>query len=246
MINDQFKARKICVLALCAVAALSTFGIKPAWAEVTPHAGKHDARVRHVTYVEGQVYRINTRLKTATLIEFDKGEVVTTVPIGDSNSFLIEEIASKNALMVKPLVSGARTNAIVETNRRFYLLEIYESGNSLPYYSVQFNVPKAAKTASARTAIALQPYSYRVEKTKSAVSFKPLSVWDDGQKTHFTFGPDAPIPAVFRADQKGREYVVNSAANGTTVTVTKRAERWVLRHGEEFICITADTGETSK
>jgi type IV secretion system protein VirB9 len=211
-----------------------------AWAEATPKAGKHDPRVRHVTYVEGQVYRINTRLRTATLIELEKGEVITTVPVGDSKSFLIEEISSKNALTVKPLVSGARTNAIIETNRRFYILELYESGSRQPYYAVRFKLPKQAKATRTTPSSIIAPHRYQVERTKERIAFKPLSVWDDGQKTYFSFGPDAPIPAVFRADEKGREYSVNSSTNGTTITVPKRAERWVLRHGDVSICISAN------
>jgi type IV secretion system protein VirB9 len=227
-----------CVLALC-TASFSTLAL----AETTPKAGRPDSRVRHVTYVDGQVYRINTRLKTATLIELDKGEFITTVPVGDSKSFLIEEIASKNALMIKPLLRGARTNAVIETNRRFYFLELYESGTAQPYYSVRFKVPDSPKKTRNTVPSGVAPHRYQIEATKRRVAFKPIAVWDDGRKTHFSFGPDAPIPAVFRADNKGREYTVNSGINGTTVIVPRRSERWVLRHGDEFICITADTGE---
>ena len=211
-------------------------------AETTPRAGKHDTRVRYVTHTEGQVYRIYTRVKHATLIEFDKGEIITTVPLGDSKSFLVEEIASKNALMVKPLIKGARTNAIVETNRRFYILDLYESASRVPFYAVRFTVPERAKKSKQTAPSGFIPYTYRIEKTKTRVAFRPQSVWDDGRKTTFTFGPDAPIPAIFRADAEGREYSVNTRTTGTTVTVARRAERWVLRHGDEFVCITANTG----
>ena len=41
----------------------------PAFAETAPKPGSHDARVTYATYQEGQVYRINSRLRNVTLVE---------------------------------------------------------------------------------------------------------------------------------------------------------------------------------
>ena len=38
------------------------------------------------------------------------------------------------------------------------------------------------------------------------------------------------MPTIFRADAKGQEYSVNSSVRGTTITVSTRSERWVLRY----------------
>ena len=54
--------------------------------------------------------------------------------------------------------------------------------------------------------------------------------------------PGAPMPTIFRADAKGQEYSVNSAARGTTIIVSTRSERWVLRYGDEYVCVTAVEG----
>mgnify|MGYP003601341060 FL=1 len=50
------------------------------------------------------------------------------------------------------------------------------------------------------------------------------------------------MPTIFRADAKGQEYSVNSSVRGTTITVSTRSERWVLRYGEEYVCVTAEVG----
>jgi len=50
------------------------------------------------------------------------------------------------------------------------------------------------------------------------------------------------MPVIFRADAKGQEYSVNSAVRGTRITVSTRSERWVLRYGDEYVCVTAETG----
>ena len=54
--------------------------------------------------------------------------------------------------------------------------------------------------------------------------------------------PGAPMPTIFRADAKGQEYSVNSAVRGTRITVSTRSERWVLRYGDEYVCVTAEAG----
>ena len=72
--------------------------------------------------------------------------------------------------------------------------------------------------------------------TKDA-QIKPVNVYDDGRRTYFTFGPDAPIPSIYRADAQGREYIVNGRTIGTRVAVGSRSDRWVIRYGDEYICI---------
>ena len=49
------------------------------------------------------------------------------------------------------------------------------------------------------------------------------------------------MPTIFRTDAKGQEYSVNSSVRGTTITVSSRSERWVLRYGEDYVCVTAAT-----
>ena len=79
--------------------------------------------------------------------------------------------------------------------------------------------------------------TYRVLNRKGAAEFAPVGISDDGKRTLFQVPPGAPIPSVFRADARGRETSVNSSVNGTVITVGARSERWVLRYGDEYVCI---------
>ena len=81
--------------------------------------------------------------------------------------------------------------------------------------------------------------SYAILARNGSAKFRPIGVSDDGRKTRFQIPAGAPIPAVFRADDKGREYSVNSTVNGTIITVGSLSERWVLRYGDEYICVEA-------
>ena len=58
---------------LAATAALVAQLASGALAEATPGRGSHDERVRVATYVDGEVYRLNTNLTHVTSVEFGPG-----------------------------------------------------------------------------------------------------------------------------------------------------------------------------
>ena len=221
------------------LASLTTL---PSFAETAPKPGSHDTRVTYATYQEGQVYRITTKLRTVTLVELGDGEKIQSIAIGDLESFKIDKLERSNLFIIKPVVAGATTNLTVETQKHIYFLQVTESAKGNPNYSVKFTVPGSSRAASAGTDIPpSQPMTYKVmKKRKKLPAFAPVSVSDDGRKTSFVIPPGAPMPTIFRADAKGQEYSVNSAVRGTTITVSSRSERWVLRYGEDFVCVTAE------
>ncbi|MFV2034217.1 MAG: TrbG/VirB9 family P-type conjugative transfer protein [Halocynthiibacter sp.] len=207
-------------------------------AEVAATPGKLDTRITYARFQQGQVYRINTRLRTVTLIELGDGERIQSIAIGDLESFKIDRLEGANVFIIKPVIPGAATNITVETNRNFYFLKVHETSRALPTYSLKFTVPGARnRTVAAPLIPALPPMKYRISRKTRASSFAPIRVGDNGRQTIFQFAPGAPIPAVFRADAQGREYTVNTSASGTTVTVGTISERWVLRVGDQYVCI---------
>ena len=216
----------------------------PAFSETAPKPGSHDARVTYATYQEGQVYRINTRLRNVTLVELGEGEKIQSIAIGDLESFKIDKLERANLFIIKPVVAGATTNLTVETQRNIYFLQVTEGGRGEPNYSVKFTVPGSTRAATTGSEIpASLPMSYKIMKKGHALpAFAPDSISDDGRKTTFVIPPGAPMPTIFRADGKGQEYSVNSSVRGTTITVSTRSERWVLRYGEEYVCVTAEPG----
>ena len=223
---------------------LASLTALPAFSETAPRPGNHDARVTYATYQEGQVYRINTRLRNVTLVELGIGEQIQSIAIGDLESFKIDKLERANLFIIKPVVAGATTNLTVETQRNIYFLQVTEGGRGTPNYSVKFTVPGSTRAATPGSEIpASLPMSYKIMKKGRALpDFAPVSISDDGRKTAFVIPPGAPMPTIFRADAKGQEYSVNAAVRGTTITVSTRSERWVLRYGEDFVCVTAEPG----
>ena len=221
---------------------LASLAALPASGETAPKSGSHDVRVTYATYQEGQVYRIATRLRTVTLVELGEGEKIQSIAIGDLESFKIDKLERSNLFIIKPVVAGATTNLTVETQRNIYFLQVTESAKGSPNYSVKFTVPGSTRSAAPGTEIpAVLPMTYRImNKGSKLPDFTPVSVSDDGRKTTFVIPAGAPMPVIFRADAKGREYSVNASVRGTTITVSARSERWVLRYGDAFVCITAE------
>jgi type IV secretion system protein VirB9 len=231
-------------LTLPALGLLISMTSLPALAETAPKPGSHDARVTYATYQEGQVYRINTRLRNVTLVELGEGEKIQSIAIGDLESFKIDKLERANLFIIKPVVAGATTNLTVETQRNIYFLQVTEGGRGEPNYSVKFTVPGSTRATTIGSEIpASLPMTYKImKKGRVLPAFAPVSISDDGRKTTFVIPPGAPMPTIFRADAKGQEYSVNSSVRGTTITVSTRSERWVLRYGEEYVCVTAEPG----
>ena len=231
-------------LTLPALGLLLSMTALPVLAETAPKPGSHDARVTYATYQEGQVYRINTRLRNVTLVELGTGVQIQSIAIGDLESFKIDKLERANLFIIKPVVAGATTNLTVETQRNIYFLQVTEGGRGEPNYSVKFTVPGSTRATAAGSEIpASLPMRYKIMKKGRALpGFAPVSISDDGRKTTFVIPPGAPMPTIFRADAKGQEYSVNSSVRGTTITVSTRSERWVLRYGEEYVCVTAEPG----
>jgi type IV secretion system protein VirB9 len=216
----------------------------PAAAETTPKPGSRDARVTYATWTEGQVFRITTRLRTVTLVELGEGEKIQSIAIGDLESFRIDKLERPNLFIIKPVVPGASTNLTVETQRNIYFLEVTENARAAPNYSVKFTTPVVSRGTPAPAALPpVEPMTFRILKRgRTLPEFAPISVIDDGRKITFTIPPGAPMPSIFRADASGQETSVNASVRGTKITVTTRSERWVLRHGDAYVCLTAAKG----
>ena len=125
-----------------------------ALAEARPRAGGNDSRVTYATFQEGQVYTIHTRVRNVTLVELGDGETIRSIAIGDSEAFQVDKLEGSNVFTIKPVLDGASTNLTVETNRRFYFINVVESARVTPNWSVKFTVPGSGGTRSRAAAAA--------------------------------------------------------------------------------------------
>ena len=70
--------------------------------------------------------------------------------------------------------------------------------------------------------------------------FRPSHIYDDGRYTYFVFPENGRQPALFKADDQGRERTVNWTQQGNTVRVLGVNAYWTLRIGDEAICAWRD------
>jgi len=202
-------------------------------AEAIPRSGPHDQRVRIATFSEGQVYRLRVSMTHVTTIEFGQGETIRSIIAGDTEGFQLDGVPGGRAFAVKPNARGVHTNITVYTNRRSYYFNVTEA-SSPTYYVVQFRYPEDRPGRATTVAQQAPNYNYAAS---SSTEFTPASVWDDGTFTYFRFPRNAPVPAIFR-HSNGRERTVNSQQTEEGVLRVSGVNReWVLRLGEEHVCI---------
>ncbi|ODM45799.1 conjugal transfer protein TrbG, partial [Ruegeria sp. PBVC088] len=163
------------------------------------------------------------------------GESIRSIIAGDTEGFEIDGVPGGRAFAIKPLAGGLRTNVTVYTNRRSYYFDVSEVSNPT-FYVVQFRYPQDNRRPANAIARAAPNTNYGAS---ARTEFTPTRVWDDGTFTYFAFPRNAPVPAIFRY-AKGRERTVNTGAiEGGVIRVSGVNRQWVLRLGEEVVCIEA-------
>ena len=210
----------------------------PALAEYIPRSGGNDNRVRVATYQDGQVYRLSVSLTHVTTVEFGQGETIRSIIAGDTEGFQLDGVPGGRAFAVKPNARGVHTNITVYTNRRSYYFNVTEA-SSPTYYVVQFRYPE--DNVRPTNAVAQQAPNYNYAASDQT-EFTPTSVWDDGTFTYFRFPRSSPVPAIFRSST-GSERTVNSQQiEDGVLRVSGVSNQWVLRLGEDVVCIQASAG----
>lgn len=205
----------------------------PALAEIQPRQGQHDTRVRQASYQDGQVYSIRTSLTHVTSIEFGRGEVIRSIIAGDTEGFLLDGVPGGQAFAIKPVTRGAHTNITVYTNQHSYYFNVSEA-SSPTFYVIRFTYPETTRAARQIIASEAPNHAYGVSE-RSEIT--PSEIWDDGTFTYFRFERNAPVPAIFRWSS-GTERSVNALAQPDgVIRVTGVNARWVLRLGEQEICV---------
>ncbi|MAU95529.1 TrbG/VirB9 family P-type conjugative transfer protein [Jiella pacifica] len=216
--------------------------VAAAQAEVKPRPYAADPRIRHYTYNEHQVYRLDVYMKFITSLQFGAGENVESVQVGDSASWQIVRLSRGDVLSVKPLIENAYTNMTVYTDRRVYTFELRAKrgrvGDPNLSYRIDFTYPdeEAARRRSQQERAA-RPKDFDYYYSGTARSIVPVQVYDDGRSTYFRFAPDSPRPAVFAANAGGQEAIVNVTQTRDGFVVSRTSKRWTLRLGDKIIPI---------
>jgi len=106
-------------------------------------------------FTDGALYQVYAAVGRVTVIALQPGEELVTVAAGDTVRWIVGDTSSGSGdalrvnVMVKPIRSGLKTNLVITTNRRTYLLELTSTDKTW-MASVSWEYPKDRMPAPPR------------------------------------------------------------------------------------------------
>ncbi len=210
-----------------------------------PRRTPGEPRIAEVAYDPGVVIELTGVLGYQMLLQFDPGEHIDNVAIGDALGWQVMPNHRANLLFLKPMQRLKPTNMTVITNQRRYLFRLSvhaTGGREAPIYAVRFLYPQPPAQAGATAPPGAPPiadvnhaYSY-----EGAAKLLPARVFDDGKQTYFQFRDSEEYPAVFALDGDGAEAVVNSSIRDGYLVVDRVSPGFLLRRGGDTLRLFND------
>jgi type IV secretion system protein VirB9 len=229
----------IVFLALCCIVP-AVYAQQPVGPEI---AKPRDPRIRVIDFDPDQIYTVTGHTGYQMTIEFEPGEKIETVGIGDSSGWQVTPNGNATLLFLKPMGVIPDTNMSVVTNKRRYNLELSSRSatkankNSI-IHVLRFRLPvlppvvtTALPNENLITPIPQDKWNrnYRFEGNKELV---PEEIFDDGQYTFIRFAENLETPAIFAVSDAEDENLVNSNLRGKYLVIDRVSAQIVLRHGK--------------
>ncbi len=210
-----------------------------------------EKKFRSYIYNPNDVYRYFGHYTYQGFIEFDEGEVVSTISMGNPSLWLFESLG--NRLFLKPVgEDSSETNMTVITNKKVYHFELLAKeakgiNDKDLIFVVKFVYPDEKDKNIVEFAKAppsddpdlrdLSRYNFNYQYTGDS-SIAPIKVFDNGEFTYFQFAKkNAELPAIFNVDDQGFESLVNFRSTGNFIIVERVSPQFTLRSGESIVCV---------
>ena len=180
-------------------------------------------------FTDGALYQVYAAVGRVTVVALQPGEELVTVAAGDTVRWIVGDTSSGSGadvrvhVMVKPIRSGLKTNLVITTNRRTYLLELASTEKTW-MASVSWEYPKdkmlalqrqaqaASAAAPVDSGLSLEKIRFRYAISGSNPSWKPKRAFDDGQKVYVQFPAgiaQGELPPLFVIGAQGDGQLVN-------------------------------------
>ncbi|USP11853.1 P-type conjugative transfer protein TrbG [Aeromonas dhakensis] len=180
-------------------------------------------------FTDGALYQVYAAPGRVTVVSLQPGEELVTVAAGDTVRWIVGDTSSGSGdelrvnILVKPIRSGLKTNLVITTSRRTYLLELASTAKAW-MASVSWDYPKdrmlalqrQAQVANAATPVdtglSLEKIRFRYAVSGSNPPWKPLRAFDDGEKVYIQFPPgiaQGELPPLFVIGAQGDGQLVN-------------------------------------
>lgn len=180
-------------------------------------------------YAAGALYQVYSSPGKVTDIALQEGEQLVSVSAGDTVRWVIGDTSSgagnatRTHILVKPTRPDLRTNLVVNTDRRTYLVEL--TATELTWMaSVSWDYPQDRllalqnqnRRAEAATPVAdgvpLERLRFRYSISGDKPPWRPVSAFDDGEKVYIQFPSgiaQGELPPLFVVGPTGENQLVN-------------------------------------
>jgi len=208
-------------------------------ARVAPTRDGYVNAIQVWPYADGALYQVYTSPGRVTVIALQQGEELVTVSAGDTVRWIVGDTASGNGatlrvnVLVKPTRTGLRTNLVVTTNRRTYLLELsstpqaWMASVSWDYpkdrlMALQKQVQRDQADAPIESGLTLEQIRFRYAVSGDSPPWKPLRAFDDGERVYIQF------PAGIAQGELPPLFVIGPRGDGQLVNYRFRAPYYVV------------------
>lgn len=223
-------------------------------ARIQPEDAGFQNAIQRYAYSEGALFQVYAKPGQVTDIALQEGETLVgpgPVAAGDTVRWMIgDTISGRGAtarvhILVKPTRPDIATNLVINTDRRTYHVElrasprIYMASVSWIYPQDELIALRQAEAEAARAApvaggftLERLNFSYRISGDRP--EWRPLRVFDDGQRTLIEFPPDiaqGEMPPFFILGEDGEAELANYRVSGRYIIVDRLIERAELRLG---------------
>jgi type IV secretion system protein VirB9 len=220
-----------------------------AFAARIPQSVSTDARIREVTYDPSEVYEIKGNYRFTTTIEFEKGETVQYLTLGDTLAWQAHPMG--NRVHLKPVEPHAITNLTVVTDKRTYYFRLTARDTQGKYdatYLLRFNYGTddgiAVNPNALRRPMMTGQFSDSASHARNchysvsgSHTIGLVEACDDGVFTYLEFNKHANLPAIYAVDAQGNEALINYRMEGNYVVVERVASLYTLREGNDSLCL---------
>lgn len=204
-----------------------------------PERDGFDAARYIYTYAPGAIFELYANPNFISTILLEEGETLTNVAAGDTSRWQVSEATAeglsgfRTILLVKPAAAGLRTNIVLVTDRRTYLVEAVSQAGEAYSAEIAWCYERGAEQMSYSQVGALN-FDYRVRVVRgSRPAWTPLRVFDDGRRTWIEFAEAtqaSELPPLFVITGEGAE-LVNYRMDGRRYMVDRVFDRAELRLG---------------
>jgi type IV secretion system protein VirB9 len=255
-ICEMNKLLKTLIIAIC----LSSIHL-PAYALLKPQPLAVEPRFKTIPYSPNEVFKFTGHYGYQSVIEFEDGEEINTISVGDSIPWQFQPMGSR--LFLKPVEQDAQTNMTLITNRRTYYFELHaeeveDITNSDLTFALRFAYSdlEGPLLESGISSNEIVPDLMDPE-VRSKLNFNysitggdtiaPIRIFDDGEFTYFEFREiNSELPAFYAVDGLGNESVINYRTAGSYIVVERVVPVFTLRKGAHVMCVFNENRKLDK